>query len=115
MNASSYVQVDRMVWFPLAMSPLTYPAPCPNPTLEVLTIPAPLDLPVPQTLRPSTVPSVSLTIAGQFIVDDTDFVEVDLDLADEEITQPSHSFLKAFMSRVANFFRRVKNVFKKKV
>ncbi|XP_048255502.1 uncharacterized protein LOC125382021 [Haliotis rufescens] len=111
MNASSYVQVDRMVWFPLAMSPLTYPAPCPNPTLESLTIPAPLDLPVP--LRPSTVPSVSLTIAGQFIVDDTDFVEVDL--ADEEITQPSHSFLKAFMSRVANFFRRVKNVFKKKV
>ncbi|XP_046562743.1 uncharacterized protein LOC124271632 [Haliotis rubra] len=113
MNASSYVQVDRMIWFPLPLSPLTYPDPCPHPTSESLTIPAPLsDLPVPQPLRPSTVPSVSLTIAGQFIVDDTDFVEVDL--GDEEVAQPSHSFLKTLLSRMANFFRRVKSVFKKK-
>ncbi|XP_071090750.1 uncharacterized protein [Haliotis cracherodii] len=113
MNASSYVRVDRMIWFPLPVSPLTFPAPCPKPTSESLAIPAPLsDLPVPQTLRPSTVPSVSLTIAGQFTVDDIDFVEVDL--ADEEPAQPPHSFLKALLSRVANFFRRIKSVLKKK-
>ncbi|XP_071119545.1 uncharacterized protein [Haliotis cracherodii] len=113
MNASTYVQVDRMIWFPLPLSPLPFPAPSPQPTSKSLTIPAYLShLPVPQTLRPSTVPSVSLTIAGQYIVDDTDFVEVDL--MDEEIVQPTHSFLKALLSRVANFFRRVKSVFKKK-
>ncbi|XP_071119556.1 uncharacterized protein [Haliotis cracherodii] len=113
MNASTYVQVDRMIWFLQPLSQLTYPAPCHQPTSKSLTIPAYLShLPVPQTLRPSTVPSVSLTIAGQYIVDDTDFVEVDL--MDEEIVQPTHSFLKALLSRVANFFRRVKSVFKKK-
>ncbi|XP_071090749.1 uncharacterized protein [Haliotis cracherodii] len=109
MNASSYVQVDRMIWFPLPVSPLTFPAPCPRPTSESLAIPAPFK----NTFRTySTVPSVSLIIAGQFTVDDIDFVEVDL--ADEEPAQPPHSFLKALLSRVANFFRRIKSVLKKK-
>ncbi|XP_071082999.1 uncharacterized protein [Haliotis cracherodii] len=115
MNASTYVQVDRMIWFLQPLSQLTYPAPChqPTSTSKSLTIPAHLShLPVPQTLRPSTVPSVSLTIAGQYIVDDSDFIEVDL--VDEEIIQPTHSFLKALLSRVANFFRRVKSMFYKK-
>ncbi|XP_067657684.1 uncharacterized protein [Haliotis asinina] len=112
MEANSYVRVDRMIWFPLPLSPLTYPDPCPHPTSEFQTIPAPLsDRPVPTSLHPSSVPSVSLTIAGQFIVDDTDFVEVDL--GDEEAAQPPNSFLKTLLSRMANVFRRVKNLFKK--
>ncbi|XP_046578121.1 uncharacterized protein LOC124285886 [Haliotis rubra] len=101
------------MWFLQPLSPLACPTLCPRPTSKSLTIPAHLShLPVPQTLRPSTVPSVSLTIAGQYIVDDTDFAEVDL--GDEEIIQPTHSFLKALLSRVASFFRRIKSVFKKK-
>ncbi|XP_067678702.1 uncharacterized protein [Haliotis asinina] len=93
MNASTYVQVDGMMWFPLPLSSLPFPAPC-------------------STLPPSTVPSASLTLAGQYIVDDTDFVEVDLD--DDEIIQSPHSFLKSMLSRVASFFRRIKSVFKRK-
>ena len=85
------------------------PHQCPSPKSLATTDPQ-FTLSIPQTQVPVTASvssenSVSLTIAGHVFIDDTDFVEIDLGSDEED--KSDKSSVRAFFSRIFNFFKSV--------